>query len=85
MYTKVWQKGGSWLNIETEKVQEWIDTTSNTDIFKSVQEYKNEDDEDIFKAPLYFDFDSEDINLSKIDTLKVVDFLQKFTAPEIYF
>ena len=84
MKTQVWQVGGKWIDLDTTEVGTWVKTTNNTDIFKSVQEYE-EIGSDSTTSPLFFDFDSTDIAVSQKDTIKVVEYLQQYTTPEIYF
>ena len=84
MKTQVWQVGGKWVDLDTTEVGTWVKTTNNTDIFKSVQEYE-EIGSDSTTSPLFFDFDSTDIAVSQKDTIKVLEYLQQYTTPEIYF
>jgi len=86
MKTFTWQKdNGGWVTLATEEVEQWFENTSKVDVYKTVQEYPNISNLDIFVAPLYFDFDSPNLVESLEDTKKVVEWLSGYTTPQVYF
>ena len=97
-YIEGWYKGApNWTRLklsDTSAFAALIEAANNTDVFLSVQMYKTKEKpkggEESFLAPLYFDFDSANLEESRLDAVKVVNFLiDELQVPkesiEVYF
>lgn len=79
-YVEGWYKGAQqWTRLKATDVASLIEEAKNTDVFTSVQRYRSKEKiktgGEIFLAPLYFDFDSQIVEESRVDAVKVVNFL----------
>jgi hypothetical protein len=77
-YSKVARekKDGKSLLLPWEKVSEYAEKYDNTGIYTSVFQYNSNDiDQAASLGPLYFDLDSNDLEISYSETVRLVEFL----------
>lgn len=78
VYGDFWHKG-SWKRISGADLEKHRTNANNTDVFISVQKYdsnvQSENGAENYLAPLYFDIDNVNLEVSKVATKQVVKFL----------
>lgn len=77
VYLDFFHPGSAWERIQENRVEGYLDSYEWVDCFTSIQRYKNAIKEEIEDdiSPLFFDFDHEVLDTSRIEACKVLNWL----------